>query len=196
MIRIYNEIKKQTENGYIKNDWFNDEIKNLLYKDTEKKIIKCIAKSLKPKAANLEEKVKLIFKPFSLFPMSETKLILMGQAPYPDSEQLKGLAFLFDTNNMKTDDLLGNISIVSTLYNNDKVFNVWDKNVEKCAADNKILLLNSILTYENEQTLQLHKDAWDLFTKKILSVLINSKGSPSTFLWVKNGNNILFQKLM
>lgn len=198
---IENEIKNLIESGYIKNGWFNNEIKDILFQDSDKKIISCIKKSVRPVVFSEQDKIKSIFKAFSLFPMQETQVVVMGQAPYVNDEDMNGLFFLLENSNKKTNDLMSNIFTVSSQFTRTAMFETWSKNVEKCVIANRILLLNTSLTFENDETAQQHKDIWDIFINKILSNLINLKqqnhqGEQSTFLWIKNQKNILLQKIV
>ena len=199
MANIDNAVKKITESDYIKNGWLNNEAKNLLLNDADKKIIRCIERAVKPNSLLAEEKIRLIFKSLSLFPAEETKIAIMGQAPYPDKERAGGLVFAFGSGN--TQDFMSKISNVSVLYQGEAFFEEWDINAEQFAKENKILLLNSSLTFESATAAQKHKDIWDPFVSIILSNLINLKkegkdGEPSTFLWNKHKQNIIFQKIM
>jgi len=200
MINTEKEIQKLIDDKYIKNGWFNGDIKDLLFKDADKKIIKCIERAVKPTKLATEEKIKSIFRPFSLFPIQETKFVVMGQAPYPENEErITGLLFLFDTDkNQKTDELMKNIFTLSNQLDNKTSFELWTPNTTRCVRTNKILFLNTALTFESAENAQNHNESWKPFIDKILSEVINLKkesGEASSFLWIKHQQNVLLQKI-
>ena len=149
VILTSNEIIEKLNN--INNEWLKD-IK--LTKKQLEDIISCINSCTSPKKED-------IFKAFSLFNPSETRVLILGQDPYPDNDKYRvlhygkrahGLAFSFKNGQEPAEDSLLNIFKAIDIYKNEEAENfsdiyAWNTNLEIWARNNKILLLNTALTY-------------------------------------------------
>lgn len=196
------DIIKFLESEYIKEGWIGngDCIDNLITED----IVNCINKCASPAGNSKEEKLEAIFRAFSLFPMSETKVLIIGQDPYPDENRACGLAFSFKNKDIPADDSLLNIFKAIVKYrkykdikeNNDTA--AWNTNLENWAKNknNKVLLLNTALTYKDNEE---HFSVWKEFVMDIISRLlitkINGKDNFAVFLWGIEAQNIFAQSL-
>ena len=196
MTDIENEIGKLIKNGWLPKEYeFSNDIKTILkkydnddYKGTPEK--------------------EDIFNAFNLFSIEETRILIIGQDPYPDPERAHGLAFSFKNGQEQANDSLLNIYKAIEEYkeaNNitiEKDITEWNTNLEKWATTNKVLLLNTALTHENpdENIIKKHKDAWKPFVKQIICNLIKSKidkqnNKLAVFLWGIPSQKIFFEIL-
>lgn len=180
-------------------------------KDEDKKsIINCINNCTSPvtievEDKNIQEKIKTIFNAFTLFPISETQILILGQDPYPNAERAHGLAFSFGDNKIPADDSLLNIFNAIQKYNsyNEKPIEEWNTNLEYWAKTNKVLLLNTALTYCKEIKKDDRMDAWRPFVKQIIINLLNKNEENNKlviFLWGGSArklfNETIFDKKM
>ena len=152
-----------------------------------------------------------VFNAFKLFKPEETKVLIIGQDPYPskgrNEGRAHGLAFSFaNRNNIiePADDSLLNIFKAIVKYrkykdikeNNDTA--AWNTNLENWAKNknNKVLLLNTALTYKDNEE---HFSVWEEFVMDIISSLlitkINGKDNFAVFLWGIEAQNIFAQSL-
>ena len=189
---IENEINKLRYNKWLPAEF-----------EISEDIKECIANCTSPDK-------KDIFKAFTLFKPEETRILILGQDPYPNPERAHGLAFSFENSKPADDSLLNIYKAIEECKkaNNVKIekeITEWATNLEKWATTNKVLLLNTALTHENtdESTIKKHTNAWEPFVKQIISNLINSKintkdtqnNELAVFLWGKSAQNIFFQSL-
>lgn len=143
-------------------------------------------------------KKKDVFKALRVSPFAETKVVILGQDPYPDSGNAHGLAFSVP-NGVNIPDSLRHIFRV--LYedivlcgkkcNNNDWNNIKPVNgcLETWAAQKNVLLLNAALTIKKEKVSE-HTRPWQPFTTRILKIL-NEKSSPVVFLlWGDNAIDI------
>lgn len=130
-----------------------------------------------------------IFKAFSLFPIEETRVLILGQDPYPEPCKAEGLAFSVNENYKNIDDSLQNIYKVAAVKKHSKSLITWSKT-------NKVLLLNTALTYgnknknenltkkEKEEIQEIHFDAWKIFINQIIKNLLTCNNKKLVvFLW-------------
>ena len=132
-----------------------------------------------------------VFNAFTLFKPEKTKILIIGRDPYPskkDNEgRAHGLAFSFGPNAKKVeaDDSILNIFKAIQKYNNSKKdIKYWNTNLKIWAKKNKVLLLNTALTYECENQKNKHQKAWEPFIKNIIANLLTCNGEKlAVFLW-------------
>lgn len=202
LISTLMSLKDEQDNDYIKEGWFDK------YEFTSD-IIKCINNCTSPRASEknnpiTEDDLKLIFKAFSLFEPSQTRVLILGQDPYPNENKACGLAFLHNRDyNKEIDESLKNILLAIKIAN----INTQDikyKSNDDWVSQNKVLLLNTSLTYEkhpnygkryqneNEKNTRkketekikiTHQNAWKQFIKNILSLLLKRQNPMVVFLW-------------
>jgi len=123
------------------------------------------------------------YKAFVLTPFDETKVVILGQDPYPNKIDAMGLAF--SSLNSKTPKSLYNIKLelesdlnIKCSFSND--LSSW--------AKQGILLLNTILT-TIEGVMNAHKNiGWEVFTLNYIKLLNELKFNLVFILW---GNNAI-----
>ncbi|MDR3257429.1 MAG: uracil-DNA glycosylase [Mycoplasmataceae bacterium] len=122
-----------------------------------------------PKAEN-------IFRCFNYFNISETKVVLIGQDPYPTPGDACGLSFSVERNNNLPHSLQ---NIFMELRN--------DLNVVRINGDlsdwakQGVLLLNSALTFSKDQPNFLK--LWEPFTKEIIQYIDTNVNGIVFILW-------------
>ena len=127
-----------------------------------------------------------IFNAFKLFPMEETRIVIIGQDPYTDNKT-KDCAhgYSFSSQNGKTDSLEHIFDAVEEYVSPKKIKREW--NLEKWAETNNVLLLNTALTYNQEQSFTDRKQAWQPFFNQIIQNLLTTENeiNPNlvVFLW-------------
>lgn len=119
------------------------------------------------KIKRIVPKAEQIFNAFDDFDFNNIKLVILGQDPYPTNNNADGLCF--STNNEKTPSSLKNIFIeIKNTYPNAKLdsnnLNNWKKQ--------GVLLLNTILTTEENKTLAHKNLGWEIFNINLLNKLL------------------------
>ncbi len=118
-----------------------------------------------------------IFKAFELCPLSQTKVIILGQDPYYTKGLADGLAF--STHSSKRPKTLQNIFLeIQREYPNS----IFETNNLENWAKQGILLLNNTLTVEIDKPLS-HKKYWKDFTKEIIELINRYKKNVIFVLW-------------
>jgi len=113
-----------------------------------------------------------IFKALTYFQPNETKLVILGQDPYINSEndvpQACGLSFSVPSTHKIPPSLLNIFKEIQNNYSNYEI----PKNgcLERWCNDSKILLLNSSLTVESGKS-NSHAKLWNNFTNKLISYI-------------------------
>lgn len=110
--------------------------------------------------------------------LANTKIVIIGQDPYPKSECANGLCFSVD-NGVSLPGSLKNIFLALKndlgIINHNGDLTQW--------AEQGVLLLNSVLTVE-EGKISAHKNqGWELFSDKIITIINNQKDSVVFMLW-------------
>lgn len=176
------------ENNNIKSWLNNDGIKNLFDDNLVKCINECTSPKNNPGKPIDNEDLKLIFNAFSLFEPQNTRVLILGKDPYPESSKAEGLAFSVNENYNKIDSSLKNIYVASKV----DVTNKTNKSLILWAKENAILLLNTALTYqklnvsEEEQRAcqREHIKVWEPFINEIIKKLIfENRNKLVVFLW-------------
>ncbi|MCU9933234.1 uracil-DNA glycosylase [Mycoplasmopsis cynos] len=131
-----------------------------------------------------------LFKPFEYFQTYETKLIILGQDPYPGINIADGLAF--STGHIKTPASLKNIFIeLKKDYPNVKI----GTNSLLGWAKQKILLLNSVFTVVMNQPNSHRKIGWEEFVKSIIIEIIKANENVLILTLGNQANYVLNQVL-
>ena len=191
-------IQELIKENYIKEGWLDD-LTDEIINDA---IVNCINNCTSPTDDTIMEKLKAIFRAFSLFPISETKVLIIGQDPYPDNDEYRilrygkrahGLAFSFlnskkDENKPEpaADSLINIFKAIDKYKNTNKISDIytWNTNLEHWAKKNKVLLLNTALTHVNKKSIKHHIEIWEDFILKIMNKLLKRKNNKLTiFLW-------------
>lgn len=110
---------------------------------------------------------ELIFAAFDNFDFDNLKLVIIGQDPYPTNNNADGLAF--STNNLKTPASLKNIFLeIKNSYPNSTFLT----NNLSAWKNQGVLLLNTILTTEENKTISHKNIGWEIFNINLLKKLI------------------------
>ncbi len=210
-INTFDDIIKQLkglENINVISGIFED-IKNE-NNNAEINIINCINKCTSPVKLNINDedsdvknKIQTIFRAFDLFPLSETRILIIGQDPYTE-ESSKADGCAFSVKNDKQDASLVNIFNAVVQYRKDK-FNIvkkndikkWKYDLKTWAKDNNVLLLNSSLTHQctDKKIIEEHRTGWESFINKIIIKLICSEKKLVVFLWGKSAQCTFFNAI-
>lgn len=197
-INIDKELQELEEKNWITSKKKIKDLFNKKYKDSkgqEYSVMTCINNV---DEEHLRPAKKDIFNAFKLFSMKETRIVIIGQDPYPEKGKAEGLAFSVNENYESIDESLLNIYKAAGVNINKKTKKsliTWSKN-------NNVLLLNTALTHENssDEAIERHIAVWNPFIIKVINNLIKYKidakdDKLSVFLWGEKAQNVFFQSL-
>ena len=151
-----------------------DEIQKPYYQKLEKEIDKRYENSIVfPEKQN-------IFKAFTLTPIENLKVVILGQDPYHGFGQAQGMSF------STPKEIKNPPSMVNILkeINDDlgrKSF-CEDGDLTPWAKDG-VLLLNTILTVEESKPKSHHKLGWEIFTDNIIKYISDNCDGVVFLLW-------------
>lgn len=118
-----------------------------------------------------------IFKALNETNINDVRIVILSQDPYHGKNQANGLAFSVNKG-IKLPPTL--INIYKELYNDLKILPSNNGDLT-CWAKQGILLLNSILTVEQNKPLSHANKGWEIFTNKIIHIL-NKRNKQIIFL--------------
>ena len=120
-----------------------------------------------------------IFAAFDHTPLDDVKVVILGQDPYHGEEQAHGLCFSVPEG-IKTPPSLVNIY---KELNADITMSIPQHgNLEKW-ADQGVLLLNSVLTVQQNQAASHQGKGWEQFTDQVIKILNERKENIVFMLW-------------
>ncbi len=120
-----------------------------------------------------------MFKAFNLTPLSQTKVVILGQDPYHGAGQAMGLSFSVP-NNIPNPPSLKNILKELQVDLNIPLPTTGDLTAW---AKQGVLLLNSVLTVEQSRPASHQGQGWEVFTDSVIEV-INTHTEHTVFmLW-------------
>lgn len=164
------------------NTFFESQLKQPYFKD----LISFLEKEYKDK--NILPNKEKVFKPFYFFDPSETKVVILGQDPYYLKDIADGLCFSTETN-FKPKSLINIFKELERSYGSiEKNYNLerW--------AKQKILLINTVFTVEENKPLSHQNRGWEIFTTNLISYLTKINHN---IVYLLMGNNaIKFSYLM
>lgn len=120
-----------------------------------------------------------IFKAFHLTPLSQVKVVILGQDPYHGAGQAMGLSFSVPKiipNPPSLKNILKELSVdlgVSVSAHGD--LTAW--------AKQGVLLLNSVLTVEKAKPASHQGQGWETFTDGVIDVINNHTENTVFILW-------------
>ncbi|XP_053608044.1 uncharacterized protein LOC128673902 [Plodia interpunctella] len=160
----------------INNDW-----KNILEGEFSKDYFKDLQKFLDEEYANHEINPKRdqVFEALNLTPFEEVKVVIVGQDPYPGKNQANGLAFSVPLG-AQVPPSLDNIY---KLLQSDLGYAPVLHGCLKSWATQGVLLLNSILTVRQGETLSHKEKGWETFTDAIIEKLNKRNGTVVFIVW-------------
>lgn len=108
-----------------------------------------------------------LFTAFHLTPLAKTKVVILGQDPYPTPGHAHGLAFSIVPPNPIAPSLR---NLFKELQADIGESTLHDTNLSPWARQG-VLLLNTILTVEAHASLSHAKKGWETFTDAVLAVV-------------------------
>ena len=118
-----------------------------------------------------------IFQAFRLTPLSETKVVLVGQDPYHEEGQAMGLSFSVREGTVEPPSLR---NIKEELRAEGLLNGAWSSDLTRWAKQG-VLLLNSTLTVRAHQAASHQGKGWEIFTDNAIMAL-NRDSKPKVFL--------------
>ena len=120
-----------------------------------------------------------IFNAFTLTPLSNLKVVILGQDPYHGFGQAQGLAFSTPSN-IKNPPSMANIL---KEINEDIGSSIcMDGDLTPWAKDG-VLLINAILTVEESKPKSHHKLGWEIFTDNLIKFISENCKDVVFILW-------------
>jgi len=120
-----------------------------------------------------------VFNAFNLTPLTNVKIVLVGQDPYHGDGQANGLSFSVEEN-VKIPPSLQNI--FKELFTDLRLTSPQNGNLEKWAKQG-VLLLNNCLTVEKGCPGSHQGKGWEKFTDKVLQTVNDKKKHIVFILW-------------
>lgn len=118
-----------------------------------------------------------LFQAFELTPLNQVKVVIIGQDPYHNPNQANGLAFSVNENVTLPPSLKNIYKEIERSFgysmSNNGALSSW--------AKQGVLLLNTILTVEENKPLSHQNKGWETFTLEIIKAL-NALNQPICFL--------------
>ena len=160
----------------IGNDW-DEKLSIVWNSEGYKKFLKIIENEYKTKT--IYPPKNYIFNALKLTPYSNTKVVIVGQDPYPGEGEAHGLSFSVQEG-IKLPPSLQNI--YKELYDDIGITPATKGDLTKWAKEG-VLMLNAVLTVEKDKPASHRNLGWERLTDYIIKVL-NQKEEPVVFiLW-------------
>jgi uracil-DNA glycosylase len=121
---------------------------------------------------------ELLFNAFKLTPLSNVKVVIVGQDPYHEPGQAMGLSFSVPKGIKVPPSLINIYKEISQEYNCQMNYSSGDLTY---LAKQGVLLLNSILSVRAHQAMSHNIDEYKTFLSKVLEVL-DQQNQPIVFL--------------
>ncbi|BAK71659.1 uracil-DNA glycosylase [Aliarcobacter butzleri] len=121
-----------------------------------------------------------IFKAFSLTPIDNLKVVILGQDPYHGFGQAQGLSFS-TPNNIKNPPSM--VNILKEINDDLGKKSVCEDGDLTPWAKQGIMLLNTILTVEQGLAKSHHNLGWEIFTDNIIKYISDNKENVIFLLW-------------
>ena len=132
------------------------------------------------KGIHVYPKAKEIFFALNSTPLSEVKVVILGQDPYHGPNQAHGLCFSVNKGVTIPPSLK---NIYKELQNDIEGFKIPNHgNLQEWSAQG-VLLLNSVLTVSHAQAGSHQGKGWENFTDKIITALNTQKKNIVYLLW-------------
>ena len=122
---------------------------------------------------------KNIFSAFNATPYAKVKVVILGQDPYHGPGQAHGLSFSVPPGIVPPPSLVNIYKELAT----DVGFKIPQHGYLKKWADQGVLLLNSVLTVEENSPASHKNRGWETFTDKVIEHLNKSQTPIVFFLW-------------
>lgn len=129
------------------------------------------------------------FLAFALCKYARTRIVIIGQDPYPSKTHANGLAFSSCNTNERPQSLNNIYKEIINEYNGYYDFTMFPSNDLTCWAQQGILLFNTMLTVEEAKSGSHAGFGWEMFTEFMFQQL-NSYPKPLVFmLWGNYAKN-------
>lgn len=157
-------------------DFFKEEQTKDYYKELMKKVDDAYSSSIVFPA---KEK---IYYAFSLTPLEDLKVVILGQDPYHGVNQAQGLAFSTPANIKNPPSMVNILKEINTDIGKstceDGDLSSW--------ARGGVLLINAILTVEESKPKSHHKFGWEIFTDNLIKFISTNSKDIVFILWGAN----------
>lgn len=127
-----------------------------------------------------------IFKAFELTTFENTKVVIIGQDPYPNIKYATGLAFSVN----KDCDIPKSLLNIFKELKNDLNINIPNHGDLTKWAIQGVLLLNRVLTVRRNEANSHKNKGWEEFTLNIVKYLNDYKNNLVFLLWGNNAINL------
>lgn len=121
-----------------------------------------------------------IFRAFDACPLSEVKVVILGQDPYPTKGHAHGLCFSCESHVRPLPKSLNNIY---KELNSDLGIAIPESGDLNRWAEQGVFLLNASLTVREGQPESHAGKGWELFTDAVINVLNQQKSKVVYMLW-------------
>lgn len=136
-----------------------------------------------------------VFNAFTLTPLDNVKVVILGQDPYHGPGQAHGLCFSVQPG-VKTPPSL--VNIYKELAQDIEGFHIPEHGNLTAWAEQGVLLLNTVLTVEQGKAHSHAKWGWETFTDAVIKSVNDTQHGVVFLLWgshaQKKGQNIDTQK--
>lgn len=127
---------------------------------------------------------ELLFNAFCLTPLEKTKVVILGQDPYFNSNEAMGLSFSVPTEKAIPSSLQ---NIYKNLQKNGHFrFSPKNGNLEFWALQGCLLLNTSLTVLHGDSNKNCHQNAWRWFTDKVIKYISDKKDNVVFVLWGAN----------
>lgn len=167
----------------ITKNWY-DLLKNEFESDNYKNLEKWLNTEYNTKIIYPEP--KNVFNALNLVKYKDVKVVIIGQDPYHNPKQAHGLSFSVEKDVNSPPSLQ---NIYKELHNDLGCYIPNNGNLTKWAKQG-VLLLNSVLTVEQNKPNSHKGKGWELITSKIVELLNNREDPVIFLLWGSNAKNI------
>jgi uracil-DNA glycosylase len=120
-----------------------------------------------------------IFYAFSLTPLENLKVVILGQDPYHGVGQAQGLAFSTPSNITNPPSMRNMLKEIE----DDIGSSVCQNGDLSSWAENGVLLINAILTVEESKPKSHHKLGWEIFTDNLIKFISSNCKDVVFILW-------------
>lgn len=173
------EVKKTWE------DFFKEEESKDYYKELMKSINKAY------NTTTVFPPKEKIFNAFDLTPISNLKVVLLGQDPYHAEGQAQGLAFSTPSSVTNPPSMRNILKEIESDLNRKSICEDGDLNPW---AKDGVLLINAILTVEEAKAKSHHKLGWEKFTDNLIKFISSNTKDIVFILW--GGSAIKKEKII
>jgi uracil-DNA glycosylase len=163
----------------IENSWRNL-LNEEFHKEYFKRLISFVESEYLLKPQRIFPQSSDVFNAFNYCPLSDVKVVILGQDPYPTAGFAHGLSFSVKQNVSPLPKSLKNIF---KELNDDLLLNKSDDGCLIHWAEQGVLLLNAVLTVEEGKPESHSNKGWELFTNKVIEILNDKRSNLVYILW-------------